>query len=94
MVIIPEKWFRTSKSDKQGHCASHVVLCAMHIKLYGWLIRRHEVTDVAVSVGAAALLPLVEVASQWLAAAAVLKYGWRKDLSSKLCGPVSSSEKR
>lgn len=50
--------------------------------------------DVAVSVGAVALLPSVEVASQWPAAAAVLKYGWRKDLSSKQCGPVSSSERR
>lgn len=48
----------------------------------------------AVTVGADALLPLVEVGSQWPVAAAVLKYGWRRDLSSKQCGPVSSSEMR
>ncbi len=57
-------------------------------------LRRHGDTDVAVSLGADALLPLVEVGSPWPVAAAVLKYGWRRDLSSKLCGPVSSSERR
>lgn len=51
--------------------------------------------DVDVPVGADVLLPLAEVGSQWPVAAAVLKYGcMRGDLSSKLCGPVSSLERR
>lgn len=54
-----------------------------------------RIHDVAVSLEAGTLLPLVEVGRQWPVAAAVLKCGCRRaDLSSKLCGPVSSSERR
>lgn len=55
----------------------------------------NQKADMDVSVDADALLPLAEVGSQWLVAAAVLKYGCRRgDLSSKQCGPVSSLERR
>lgn len=59
------------------------------------LLWRHSgARDAAVSLNADVLLPLVEVGSQWPGGAAVLKSGWRRDLSSKRCGPVSSLEKR
>lgn len=94
------KIISTTKADKQGHypsTASYAVRPHTFRELHTHTQRFQQIRtqDMAVSMGADTLLPLVEVGSQWPVAAAVLKCDCRRgDLSSKLSGPVSSSERR